>query len=104
MGKDCGIALQPHGGTWDAGGPNGVEMRLQRGRGGSEPGAAGPALRVVAELPSLPDLGAGTWEVRGCPSRSHRTAGLGLPAATQLQRRSEPMSASVSVITSSHSG
>lgn len=46
----------------------------------------------------------GTWDVRGCPSRSHRTAGRGLPDATQLQRRSDPMSASVSEITSSHSG
>lgn len=46
----------------------------------------------------------GTWDVRGCPSRSHRTVGRGLPEATQLQRRSDPMSASVSEITSSQSG
>lgn len=49
-------------------------------------------------------LWGGTWLVRGCPSRSHRTVGRGLPEATQLQRRSDPMSASVSEITSSHSG
>jgi len=59
---------------------------------------------ALAELLSLSDRHGGTWEVSGCPSRSHRTAGLGLPAAAQLQRRSDPMSASVSVITFSHSG
>lgn len=45
-----------------------------------------------------------TWEVRGCPFRNHLMVGLGLPAAAQLQRRSAPMSASVSVMTFNHSG
>jgi len=45
-----------------------------------------------------------TWEVRGSPFRSQRTAGRGLPAAAHAQWRSEPMSASRSEITRSHSG
>lgn len=45
-----------------------------------------------------------TWETRGSPFRSQRTVGRGLPAAAQLHRRLEPMSASVSEITLSHSG
>lgn len=45
-----------------------------------------------------------TWEARGSPFRSQRTVGRGLPAAAQPQRRLEPMSASMSEITLSHSG
>lgn len=45
-----------------------------------------------------------TWEARGSPFRSQRTVGRGLPAAAQPQRRLDPMSASISEITLSHSG
>lgn len=45
-----------------------------------------------------------TWEARGSPFLSQRTMGRGLPAAAQAQRKLEPMSASVSEITLSHSG
>lgn len=45
-----------------------------------------------------------TWEASGSPFRSQRTVGRGLPAAAQPQRRLEPMSASMSEMTLSHSG
>lgn len=45
-----------------------------------------------------------TWEASGSPFRSQRTVGRGLPAAAQPQPKLEPMSASMSEITFSHSG
>lgn len=93
--------MRAHGrGVINRGGRDGFAAR-QKGLevwsssfGTARPGAHGGAAAARA----------GTWEVSGCPSRSQRTAGRGLPAAAQLQRRSDPMSASVSVITFSHSG
>lgn len=45
-----------------------------------------------------------TCEPTGCPLRSQRMEGLGLPAAMQLQSSSELISTSESLITCSHCG
>ncbi len=45
-----------------------------------------------------------TCVLSGCPLRSQRTEGRGLPAATQLHCSSELISTSESLITCSHSG
>lgn len=45
-----------------------------------------------------------TCVVSGCPLRSQRMVGLGLPAAMQLQCCSELISTSESLITCNHSG
>ena len=70
-----------------------------RGCGGGDQRADRSALGGGDGRPRSP-----TWEVRGSPFRSQRTAGRGLPAAAHAQWRSEPMSASLSEITRSHSG
>ena len=76
---------------------------VQRGGGGRQWGAR-ERERAEDRLCVGGSPRSATWEARGSPFRSQRTVGRGLPAAAQPQRRLEPMSASMSEITLSHSG
>lgn len=61
------------------------------------------AVQVIYYSPWV-SPGHATCVLIGCPLRSQRTDGLGLPAATQLQSSSELISTSESLITCSHWG